>query len=186
MLDVANPAQPVEVGFHPSFPNSVAADGNLAYAGTGSEGFQILRFTAWTRSYELFYADPKKGGLPDFDRCRKILDKCAGKLDDLIILSTFNLQIPKPADGTPTGVAVWDSDFIYADKDAPDVAKKLIDECHSRNIAVHAGYAIVDAGTQSGNRSNAFCKFMEVATDDQINEMLIANPRRIFSVTGAY
>ncbi|MGZ6142070.1 MAG: hypothetical protein ACXWLM_01970 [Myxococcales bacterium] len=129
-----------------------------------------VRFTAWARSYELFFKDPKKGGLPDFDRCRSMLDACQGRLDDLIILSTINIQIPKPADGAPTGKVLWDSDFLYDDKDAPDVARKLVDECHKRGIAVHAGYAVVDMGMDAGNRGKAFRKFLETASADQLKD----------------
>jgi len=45
VLDVADPAQPVEVGFHPMMVASVTADRSLIYAGSGSNGFETLRFT---------------------------------------------------------------------------------------------------------------------------------------------
>ena len=129
-----------------------------------------LRLSAWTRSYELFYKNPKVGGTPDMDRARQFLDACAGKVDDLILLQTINIQIPKPPEGTPTGKVLWDSDFLYKDSDAPDLANRFVAEAHKRGIGVHAGYAVVDSGNESGRRGTAFKKFLETATDAQIKD----------------
>ena len=130
-----------------------------------------IRFSAWTRSYELFYKNPAQGGVPDFDRARTFLDTVAGKLDDLVLLQTINIQVPKPnPDSTPTGKIVWDSDFIYSDDDAPKIAQKLVDECHQRGIALHAGYAVVDAGNTPGRRAIALRKFLETASDSQLKD----------------
>ena len=129
-----------------------------------------FRLSAWTRTFELLYANPAKGGLPDFDRCRKFLDACAGKLDDLVLLNTVNIQVPKPPDGTPTGKVLWDSDFYLDDNDSPNIARKLVGECHTRGIALHAGYCVVDSGNTPGRRAIAFRKFMETASPDQIKD----------------
>jgi hypothetical protein len=130
-----------------------------------------LRLSAWTRTRELFYADPKKGGVPDFARAAQFLDACKDHIDDLVLLNTYNIQVPKPDPaGTPTGKVNWDSDFYLFDDKCPELAKKLVDECHKRGIALHAGYAVVDDGNNQGPRGKAFRKFMETASADQIKD----------------
>jgi hypothetical protein len=47
VLDVADPARPVEVGFYPVFLESLAANGPFIYVGAGGEGLQVFRFTGF-------------------------------------------------------------------------------------------------------------------------------------------
>ena len=46
VLDIADPARPIEVGAYPAGRvNGGAAGGNLAYLGLGPHGLRIVRFT---------------------------------------------------------------------------------------------------------------------------------------------